>query len=121
MKKINLLYIADTPHLQELGLQHIKSLPENTGMLFKFQSPKILNFWMKNTYLPLEIAFIDHNGIVVKTDTMIPMSLRSVSSGRPCSMALEVESGLLKKLNIQIGSKVKVDFKDKAVIFDETN
>ena len=113
--------LADTPFKREFGLQYAKNLPEMSGMLFKFDKNNILNFWMKNTYLPLEIAFINNEDVVVKTEKMVPLSLRSVSSEVPCTMALEVPTGTLEKANCAVGSKLRVDWESKQVTFGDPN
>lgn len=113
--------IASTPRDQELGLQFVKELPEFSGMLFDFHYPKVLNFFMKNTVLPLDIAFIGTDGRVVKTERMIPMSLKTVSSGSPCVMALEVPAGTLEKAGCQVGSVMKLDRDNNKVEFCASN
>jgi uncharacterized membrane protein (UPF0127 family) len=113
--------VAATPFEREFGLQYAKSLPEMSGMLFKFDKNSVLNFWMKNTYLPLEIAFVNDEDIVVKTEKMVPLSLRSISSEVPCRMALEVPTGTLDKANCVVGSKLKVDWESKRVTFSDPN
>lgn len=115
---IRLLAIAETPHDQAMGLKHIRELAEDSGMLFKFQHPRVLSFWMAETYLPLDIAFIDGDGMIVKTERMVPLSLRSVTSGRPCVMALEVPAGTLEKIGATVGKKVIVDVKGNRVTFE---
>lgn len=102
---IDLMDVADTPDKQEMGLQFVKSMAPMTGMLFKFERPKVLSFWMANTYVGLDIAFIDKDNVIVKTERMIPLSLRSVTSGTPCVMALEVPSGTLGDV---VGKKVEI-------------
>jgi hypothetical protein len=111
--------VADTPFKREFGLQYAKDLPEMSGMLFRFDRSNVLNFWMKNTYLPLDIAFVNDEGMVVKTEKMVPLSLRTVSSGVPCNMALEVPSGTLEKANCGVGSRIKVNWESKRVSFDD--
>lgn len=111
--------IADTPMARQFGLQFVKELPSMTGMLFKFQKPNVLNFWMQNTYIPLDIAFLDDAGIVVKTEQMVPLSLKSVVSDTPCVMALEVPAGTLSNIGVGKGSKITVDWENKQVIFDD--
>ena len=117
--KINLISIAETPYEQEIGLQHIKELPEDAGMLFRFNSQRVLSFWMKNTYLPLDIAFIDNTNKIVKIEKMIPLSLRSVLSSKPCIMALEVNSGTLDRLGVKAGDIVKIDESSKTISFEK--
>jgi uncharacterized membrane protein (UPF0127 family) len=117
MGSVKLISVADTPAARDEGLMFVRSFPDDAGMLFKWQSPRVLSFWMKNTYVPLDIAFIDHDGIVVKTERMIPFSTRSVSSGRPCVMALEVLDGTLAKIGAEAGKKAEIDLENMMVGF----
>lgn len=110
--------LADTPPSREFGLQFVKEMSETSGMLFKFQRKQVLNFWMKNCYLPLDIAFIDDNK-VVKTTQMVPLSLSTVSSDIPCGMALEVPAGSLEKANGKEGSIVNIDWELKRITFED--
>lgn len=117
---INLISIAEDMIAQSHGLKYLHHLPENTGMLFKFQSPRILSFWMQDTYIPLDIAFIDHEGTIVKTERMVPLSLRSVTSGRPCVMALEVPAGTFEGIGGgAVGKKITVDRENKRVTIND--
>jgi hypothetical protein len=115
---IKLLSIAKTPHEQEVGLQFVKKLDDMSGILFEFQHPRVLSFWMKNTYIPLDIAFVDSDGKVVKTEGMVPLSMRTVNSGTPCVMALEVPAGTLKNLGANVGKHMIVDRKNNTVSFE---
>lgn len=115
MLTFKLLSIASSPHEHEMGLMYVRSIPEDSGMLFKFQSPRVLSFWMHNTYIPLEIMFADSEGVIVKTERMVPMSTRTVSSGRPCVMALEVPGGTLDRVGDVIGKKMTVNHDAGAV------
>lgn len=117
-KQIKLISVADTPAKQEQGLQYVRDLPADSGMLFKFKHPRVLSFWMKNTYIPLDIAFLDDEGRIIKTEKMIPMSLRAISSGTPCAMALEVPSGALDRLGAVPGMKLKIDLEKNLVIIE---
>lgn len=98
--------IADTPLKREYGLMDRKSINANGGMLFKFPHAHYLQFWMKNTYIPLDIAFIDNNGKVLQIETMYPLSTRAVRSDYMCKYALEVNHGWFEKNNIKVGSMV---------------
>jgi hypothetical protein len=111
--------IADTPSKRAFGLQYANDLSEMSGMLFKFDNTGVLNFWMKNTYLPLEIAFVNEEDTVVKTETMIPLSLRTVSSDVPCRIAIEVPVGTLEKAECRVGSKIQIDWDSRNVRFDD--
>ena len=114
---VKLRAIADNEIEQSFGLRFVKHLPDDEGMLFKFQSPRVLSFYMADTYIPLDIAFIDKDGVVVKSDRMVPLSTRSVSSGRPCVMALEVGAGILEKIGGKIGAKAVIDLEKKTATF----
>ena len=116
-RKIRLLRVADTPEEHSQGLMFVRHMEPDTGMLFRFKHPRVLSFWMKNTYVPLDILFADQHGKVVKTETMIPMSLRAVSSGRPCAMALEVPAGTFKGVE---GSRISLDG-EWAIISDDND
>lgn len=113
--KIKLLSIAETPEAHQRGFQHVRHIPEFAGMLFKFDKPQIRNFWMAETYVPLDIAFLDKEGTVLKTSSMVPLSLRSISSGRPCVMALEAPAGTFNKMGIEAGKKLTIDWEEKSV------
>lgn len=117
-KEIKLTSIAESFEDQSMGLMFVKSLPKETGMLFKYQSPKILSFWMQNTYIPLDIAFINEENKIEKIESMIPLSTRAVRSEKPCIMALEVLSGTLKSSGIKVGDKITLDVKNKMVKFE---
>jgi hypothetical protein len=118
-KKITLVSIAENVVEQSYGLKHVHHMPEMTGMLFKYESPRVLSFWMQDTYLPLDIAFIDPDGMVVKTERMVPLSLRSVTSGKPCVMALEVPVGTLEQAGGLVGKKLLLDRESNTVVFDD--
>lgn len=115
MAEIKLMDICDTPEKQELGMKFKTVMPKEEGLLFRWQSPRVLSFWMKDTYLPLDIAFVDSNNKIVKTEKMVPLSTRSVSSGSPCVMALEVLSGALEQHGISVGDEISFD-KEKMVL-----
>jgi uncharacterized membrane protein (UPF0127 family) len=105
MKKLS-IEIADTPSKRATGLMNRKFLGENSGMLFKFNNSDYLRFWMKSTYIPLDIAFLDENGVVLQISSMSPLSTRMVSSNVPCKIALEVNQGWFKNNDIGIGDKI---------------
>lgn len=91
-----------------VGLMGRKYLPRNTGMLFDFGSDQPLAFWMKNTYIPLQIAFISADGVVRKISSMAPLSMSSVRSDKSCRYALEVNEGWFDEHNVRIGATVAV-------------
>ena len=105
MKKLK-IEIADTPNKRELGLMGRKNLDSDRGMLFKFPESQHLGFWMKNTYIPLDIAFLNEKGIVTQIEKMAPLSTRSIRSILPCKYALEVNKGWFDDNNIGIGDSI---------------
>lgn len=98
--------LADTPQALREGLMHRKSLPTNTGMLFKLGAPDIYCFWMKNTLIPLSIAFIDDRQRIVDIQDMQPRSLDPHCPAAPVTMALEMSQGWFRRANIQVGERV---------------
>ena len=105
MKKLQ-VEIADSPTKREYGLMDRRSLRENGGMLFKFPYSHYLSFWMKDTYIPLDIAFLDDDGKILQIEKMNPLSTRAVNCNHVCRYALEVNSGWFNKNDIKVGSLV---------------
>ncbi|RMF62729.1 MAG: DUF192 domain-containing protein [Calditrichaeota bacterium] len=90
------------------GLMYRDRLPENQGMLFVFPGPRVLTFWMRNTFIPLDIAFIDENGVIVDIQHMVPLDeTRRYVSAAPAQYALEVNVGWFRKHGVQVGQKVQ--------------
>jgi hypothetical protein len=101
--------IADTPQASENGLMFRDSLPEDRGMLFVFDAdaPKRATFWMKNTKIPLSIAFIDSAGTILEIKSMRPMDESIVpSSSTEVAYALEVNQGWFDRHKISPGDKI---------------
>ena len=78
------------------------------GMLFIFRSEQILSFWMLNTIIPLDIAYINQDGEIVKTYTMAPLETRQYPSHEPAMFALEMRAGLLAELGIGLHDHVEI-------------
>ena len=104
-KKINVA-LARTPHEQERGLQYKLSMPDDEGMLFCHNKPKKMNYWMKDTYIPLSIAFITADGRISQIEDMEPGAENRASSNIPCQYALETNKGWFEKNNIKPGDTV---------------
>jgi len=124
MKKL-FIEIADNHYKRSYGLMDRKSLPINNGMLFKFPTSDKLHFWMANTYIPLDIAFIDDEGKILQIESMAPLSTRNISSNKPCRYALEVNKGWFKNNGIKVGNIIGgvgiSDLNKKAQIIDPNN
>jgi uncharacterized protein len=101
--------IANDDYKKMYGLMNLDHLPKENGMLFPFFRSEIILMWMKNTRIPLDMIFIDDDGIIasIKTDAT-PYSLETISSEVEVTDVLEINAGLVKKLGIQVGQKVKV-------------
>jgi uncharacterized membrane protein (UPF0127 family) len=100
--------IARTDEQRRRGLMGRKSLPDGEGMLFVFESDRILSFWMKNTLIPLSIAYIAYDGRILEIHDMESRSLRSVQSARYARYALEVPQGWFNRLQISPGDTVQI-------------
>jgi len=90
------------------GLMFRKKLADGDGMLFIFDRDEILSFWMKNTLIPLSIAYIAYDGTIIDIKDMYPGDLKSVSSSRSARYALEVPQGWFSRAGVKTGDMVKV-------------
>jgi uncharacterized membrane protein (UPF0127 family) len=99
--------LAKTPEELAQGLQHHRSLPADAGMLFDFGPERIVTMWMKNTYIPLDMLFIDAEGIVADiAERTTPLSLETIASRVPVRAVLEVNAGTVAALGIRKGDRV---------------
>ncbi len=99
-----LIEIADTPEKAQHGLMYRKSMPQNQGMLFIFPKPKIINMWMKNTYIPLDMIFFNaQNQAICLHENAHPLDESIISCSYPASKVLELNAGEIKDKNIQLG------------------
>jgi uncharacterized membrane protein (UPF0127 family) len=101
------VWLADNSRRQAQGLMFVRSLPDLRGMLFVHESPRPISMWMKNTYIPLDMVFIDARGriqeIVAQTT---PHSLEIVRSKEPALAVLEIAGGEAKRLGLHPGQRV---------------
>jgi hypothetical protein len=88
------------------GLMHRKSLGPNAGMLFVFDGPAIHCMWMKNTYIPLSVAFLDEKREITNIADMQPHSEESHCASRPALYALEMTRGWFAQRGIKPGTKL---------------
>lgn len=98
--------VARTGRERERGLMYREELQWNEGMLFVFKEDEILSFWMKDTKIPLSIAFLDKDGKVTDIFDMIPYSLTPVNSSKRCRYALEVNRGFFRESELKVGDTV---------------
>jgi hypothetical protein len=95
--------VAKTPEETSNGLMGRKHLGKDEGMLFIFEVEGYHGFWMKNTLIPLSIAFIDKEGRIVKITDMKPLSLQTHAPPRPVLYALEMNKGWFSTNGIKVG------------------
>lgn len=98
--------VAQSPQERAIGLMHRKTMPANNGMLFVFEEANPQCFWMRNTLLPLSIAFVADDGTVVNIADMKPMDETSHCSAKPVRFALEMNQGWFAKRGIKAGAKL---------------
>jgi hypothetical protein len=101
------VWVADTPERGEQGLMFVRDLPAGRGMIFPFPKPRVVTFWMKNTYIELDMLFIAAGGRVVKIiDRAPPLRLDLLSSQVPVAAVLELRGGEAGLLGLKVGDQV---------------
>lgn len=102
--------VADTISSRELGLSGRKKLNDDEGMLFVFDTPGRYGFWMKDMQFPLDIAWINQNGIVVYIERNVTPETypKAFINQSEALYVLEVNAGLLEKFGLYMGSKIKI-------------
>ena len=99
--------VAKTPEERGYGLMGRKHLGKDEGMLFIFETEDRHGFWMKNTFIPLSIAFIDKNGRIVSITDMKPLTLDSYVPPQPILYALEMNKGWFSSRGIKVGDVMR--------------
>lgn len=102
--------VARTPDERAEGLMYRDELPDGTGMLFIFEQSEVRSFWMSNTYLALDIAYMDLSYNIVDIQQMEPLTTTPHESNRPAMFALEVRQGWFAEHGIGVGSTAEVVF-----------
>ena len=101
------VWIAADDQSRERGLMYVRELPPGQGMLFLFGRPRYVSFWMKNTYLSLDMAFIGADGRVVNVAREVaPLSEDPVASAAPVSAVLELVAGTAARIGLAPGDRV---------------
>lgn len=100
------VHVARSDEERALGLMHRRDMPENEGMLFMCERCAVQSFWMKDTPLPLSIAFVDEDGTILKIADLQPHCLEPESSGRPVRFVLEVNQGWFRERGIEPGRRL---------------
>ncbi len=99
--------IADDADERQRGLMYRESLDENQGMLFVYPEQRTLGFWMKNTLIPLDIAYIDREGRIVDIQQMEPQTTETHNSAAPAMYALEMNQGWFEANGIRVGDLIE--------------
>lgn len=102
--------LARTDQERARGLMERESLPDGTGMLFIFPDVAPRSFWMQNTYIPLDIAFMDADGVIVDIQAMEPLDETFTESAAPAMFALEVPQGWFAARGIGVGERATMVF-----------
>ena len=104
------LEVADTEPERQLGLMGRTALPEDRGMLFVFDEEQELSFWMKDTLIPLSVAFMDSEGRIVDIQDMKPLDddPPHYVSAEPAQYALEVNQGFFEERGIKVGDSARL-------------
>lgn len=100
--------VARTGVERRTGMMHRRRIGPDEGMLFVFPGEEVLTFYMKNTHVPLSIAFIRSDGTIDRIAGMAPQSLAACASRRPCRYALEMPQGWFSKHGVWEGDRVAI-------------
>jgi uncharacterized protein len=93
------------------GLMNRPFMPRDRGMLFEFAREEPVSFWMKNTYIPLDMIFISRSGVVTNiVEKAEPLSERVIPSGPPCLAVLELNGGVAASIGLKVGDVVRHPF-----------
>lgn len=103
------LEVARTQAEQSRGLMERRSLAANRGMVFIFERPVQNSFWMKNTYIPLSIAFVSAEGVIVDIQDMEPLALDLHTPAAKYLFAIEANKGFFAKSGIKSGDHVRLE------------
>ena len=100
--------VADDAQERAQGLMHVDAMPTSTGMLFIYERPQRLVFWMKNTLIPLDMLFIDATGTVQSIHSNAqPLDLTPIDGGGNLISVLEINGGLAKSLGVTVGTTLR--------------
>lgn len=100
--------VADTPRERSLGLMHRETMPRSTGMLFVYEKPQPVSFWMRNTLIPLDMIFMDERGVVQRVhENAVPLDETGIDGGDDIQFVLEINGGLAGRLGIVEGAELR--------------
>jgi uncharacterized membrane protein (UPF0127 family) len=103
--------VASDDAARERGLMNRRFMPADHGMLFEFDRETPVSFWMKNTYIPLDMIFVSRAGVVTNiVANAEPLSERVIPSGPPCAAVVEVNGGVAASIGLKVGDSVRHPF-----------
>lgn len=101
------VWIAESPAHREQGLMFVRSLAPDTGMLFIFPATQYVSMWMKNTYVALDMLFVDRTGLIVNiAENARPLTLDTINSAAPVLAVLELPAGTVKRFGLRPGDRL---------------
>jgi uncharacterized protein len=98
--------MANTPDTRQIGLMHRDSLAENRGMVFVFDFDATHCMWMRNTLIPLSVAFLDAEGVILNIEDMAPQTEANHCAARPARYALEMNQGWFAQRGLNAGDRI---------------
>ena len=101
------IWIAESPRQQQQGLMFVRDLPQDRGMLFIADPPRVFSMWMMNTYIPLDMVFVGADGRIKKiAPNATPHSLATISSEEPVKAIVELRAGEAARRELKVGDRV---------------
>lgn len=108
--------IADDPAERSQGLMFRENMPMSSGMLFVYERPQRVSFWMKNTLIPLDMIFLNERGVVEHVhENAIPGDLTPIPGGDNILVVLEINGGLARRLGIKPGAEMRHEVFDPSI------
>ena len=100
--------VADTPQTRAQGLMHVPEMPRMAGMLFVYERPQAVSFWMENTLIPLDMIFADHTGTVRRIhENASPLDRTPIPGGDGIQYVLEINGGLAARIGLSAGDEMR--------------
>lgn len=108
--------LADDPNERAVGLMNRPSMPASAGMLFLYETPQTVGFWMENTLIPLDMIFMSPDGVVQRIhENAVPLDRTVIPGGDGIQAVLEINGGMSALLGITVGSQLRNPQMDQAI------
>lgn len=102
------IVVADTPQARAQGLMHVPEMPRMAGMLFVYERPQAVSFWMENTLIPLDMIFADETGRVQRIHAnAVPLDRTPIPGGDGIQYVLEINGGLAARIGLSVGDEMR--------------